>query len=95
MYLGVVVELATSAELFASPMHPYTRALLSAIPTTDVDSGRKMEVLEGDIPSPVNPPPGCKFNTRCVNCMEICKSVEPEWREMKPGHFVACHQYDD
>ncbi|MCL2527991.1 MAG: ATP-binding cassette domain-containing protein [Defluviitaleaceae bacterium] len=95
MYLGVIVELCTSEELFANPLHPYTHALLSAIPTTDAREGREMEILEGDIPSPINPPPGCKFNTRCKDCMEICLSVVPEWREQAPGHFVACHKYDD
>jgi len=95
MYLGVIVELCSSEELFANPLHPYTKALLSAIPTTDIDRDKEMEILEGDIPSPINPPPGCKFNTRCTDCMEICLSVVPEWREMVPGHFVACHKYDD
>jgi len=95
MYLGVIVELCSSEELFANPLHPYTKALLQAIPTTDVDANKEMAVLEGDIPSPINPPPGCKFNTRCSDCMEICLSVVPEWREMAPGHFVACHKYDD
>ncbi|MCL2363903.1 MAG: ABC transporter ATP-binding protein [Defluviitaleaceae bacterium] len=94
MYLGVIVELCGSAELFDSPLHPYTEALLSAIPTTDPDSkDKEMIILEGDIPSPVNPPPGCKFNTRCRDCMDICLSVVPEWIEHKPGHFVACHKY--
>ena len=95
MYLGVIVELTSSEELFANPLHPYTRALLSAIPTTDINKDKEMVILEGDIPSPINPPPGCKFNTRCKECMEICLSVAPEWREQVPGHFVACHKYDD
>ena len=95
MYLGVIVELCSSADLFANPLHPYTKALLSAIPTTDVDREKAPVILEGDIPSPINPPPGCKFNTRCTDCMEICLSVVPEWREMTPGHFVACHKYDE
>ena len=94
MYLGVIVELTTSEKLFANPLHPYTQALLSAIPTTDVDQ-KEVGILEGDIPSPINPPPGCKFNTRCSECMEICLSVAPEWKEQAPGHFVACHKYDD
>ena len=71
--------------------HPYTEALLSAIPTTDVDSNREMIPLEGDIPSPVHPPKGCKFHTRCKYCTEICKHITPELVEMRPGHFVACH----
>lgn len=91
MYLGNIVELATSADMFAHPTHPYTEALLSAIPTTDVDSQREMIPLEGDIPSPVHPPKGCKFHTRCKYCTEICKHVTPELVEMRPGHFVACH----
>jgi len=95
MYLGVIVELCSSEELFANPLHPYTHALLSAIPTTDASRDKEMQVLEGDIPSPISPPPGCKFNTRCPECMEICLSVVPEWREQVPGHFVACHKYDD
>jgi peptide/nickel transport system ATP-binding protein len=95
MYLGVIVELCSSEVLFANPLHPYTRALLSAIPTTDLDREKEIEILEGDIPSAMRPPPGCKFNTRCKDCMEICLSVVPEWREMEPGHFVSCHKYDD
>ena len=91
MYLGNIVELATSAEMFAQPTHPYTEALLSAIPTTDVDSQREMIPLEGDIPSPIHPPKGCKFHTRCKYCTEICKHITPELMEITPGHFVACH----
>lgn len=91
MYLGNIVELATSAEIFAHPTHPYTEALLSAIPTTDVDSQHEMIPLEGDIPSPVHPPKGCKFHTRCKYCTEICKHITPELVEMRPGHYVACH----
>ena len=91
MYLGNIVELAESQEMFDHPTHPYTEALLSAIPTTDVDSDREMIPLEGDIPSPVHPPKGCKFHTRCKYCTEICKHIIPELVEMRPGHFVACH----
>ena len=91
MYLGNIVELAESQEMFDHPTHPYTEALLSAIPTTDVDSNREMIPLEGDIPSPVHPPKGCKFHTRCKYCTEICKNITPELVEMRPGHFVACH----
>ena len=91
MYLGNIVELAESQEMFDHPTHPYTEALLSAIPTTDVDSNREMIPLEGDIPSPVHPPKGCKFHTRCKYCTEICKHITPEFVEMRPGHFVACH----
>ena len=91
MYLGNIVELADSQEIFSHPLHPYTEALMNAIPTTDIDSGREIQILEGDIPSPVNPPKGCKFHTRCRYCTEVCQHVEPEWTEASPNHFVACH----
>lgn len=91
MYLGNVVELADTAELFARPTHPYTEALLSAIPTTDVDSKKEAILLEGDIPSPINPPSGCKFHTRCKYATDICRKVTPNLEEVRPGHFVACH----
>lgn len=91
MYLGNIVELAYTEELFSRPMHPYTEALLSAIPTTDIDSKKKMIILEGDIPSPIKPPSGCKFHTRCRYCTDICKKVVPQLEEVIPGHFVACH----
>ena len=91
MYLGNMVELANTQELFDHPLHPYTEALMAAIPTTDVEENRELRILEGDIPSPVNPPQGCKFHTRCAHCTEICKHAVPEWKEMAPGHFVACH----
>ena len=91
MYLGNMVEQAESQELFDHPLHPYTEALLGAIPTTNVDDDRELVILEGDIPSPVNPPKGCKFHTRCKYCTEICKMVTPEMEEVRPNHFVACH----
>ena len=91
MYLGNMVELASSQDLFSRPIHPYTQALIAAIPTTDPDANKELQILEGDIPSPVNPPKGCKFHTRCRYCTEICQQVVPEWREMAPDHFVACH----
>jgi peptide/nickel transport system ATP-binding protein len=91
MYLGNVVELADTEELFAKPTHPYTEALLSAIPTTDVDSKKETILLEGDIPSPINPPSGCKFHTRCKYATDICKKVTPNLEEISPGHLVACH----
>ena len=91
MYLGNVVELAESQEIFDHPLHPYTEALLSAIPTTDVNQSRELQILEGDIPSPVDPPSGCKFHTRCKYCTEVCRKVTPEWTEVRPNHFVACH----
>ncbi len=91
MYLGVIVELAQTENIFSSPMHPYTEALLSAIPTADENVKRELVVLEGDIPSPVSPPPGCKFHTRCKYVTDICKHVVPELVEVMPNHFVACH----
>ena len=91
MYLGNLVELAESSAMFKKPIHPYTQALIAAIPTTDPDANKELQILEGDIPSPVNPPKGCKFHTRCRYCTEICKQVVPEWRELEPNHFVACH----
>ena len=89
MYLGNLVELADSEEMFKNPMHPYTEALLESIPTTE--EKKDLVVLEGDIPSPVNPPSGCKFHTRCKYCTEICTHVVPDWEEVSPNHFVACH----
>ena len=91
MYLGSMVELADSQEIFDNPVHPYTEALLNAIPTTDTVGGKELSILEGDIPSPVNPPKGCKFHTRCKYCTEICEHVVPAWEEVSPNHFVACH----
>ena len=89
MYLGNLVELATSDDIFAAPAHPYTKALLESIPTTE--EKKDLVVLDGDIPSPVNPPKGCKFHTRCKYCTEICEHVVPDWEEVSPNHFVACH----
>ena len=91
MYLGNMVEMAPSDDIFAHPLHPYTEALLNAIPTTDENQKKNPEVLEGDIPSPVNPPKGCKFHTRCKYCTEICTQVTPQMREVRPNHLVACH----
>jgi peptide/nickel transport system ATP-binding protein len=94
MYLGNMVEYAETDELFANPLHPYTKALFSAIPIPDPDAQMNRIILEGSIPSPANPPSGCKFHTRCSECMEMCKHCQPEYREINPGHFAACHLYN-
>lgn len=91
MYLGNIVELATSESMFKNPLHPYTEALLLAIPTTDPNGKKDVPLLEGDIPSPVKPPKGCKFHTRCRYCTKECEIEEPEFKEVNKGHFVACH----
>ncbi|MDU4428750.1 dipeptide ABC transporter ATP-binding protein [Clostridium sp.] len=92
MYLGSMVELADKDELFDNPLHPYTKALLSAIPIPDPTIKRDRIILTGDIPSPANPPKGCKFHTRCPYATDKCKEEAPEYREIKEGHFVACHR---
>ena len=95
MYLGNIVELGTAETIFADPRHPYTVALLSSIPTTDIDSLNKERIiLEGNIPSPIKPPEGCKFHTRCYMACDKCKRVPPPYVEVEPGHFVACHFLD-
>lgn len=91
MYLGSFVEVATSEALFDNPVHPYTKALLSAVPKSDPTTKRDRIILEGDVPSPANPPKGCKFHTRCSHVMDICKEAPPRTREVEPGHFVSCH----
>ncbi len=93
MYLGSMVESGKKELIFFNPMHPYTRALFSAVPVPDPHVKMNRILLAGDIPSPVNPPKGCKFHTRCPECMEICKSVAPVYKEYEPGHRVACHLY--
>ena len=94
MYLGGLVETGTTSDIFANPLHPYTEALFSAIPMPDPDLKRNRIILEGNIPSPANPPKGCKFHTRCRKCMEICKNQVPEVKDMGNGHKVRCHLYD-
>ncbi|KAB3538617.1 dipeptide ABC transporter ATP-binding protein [Alkaliphilus pronyensis] len=91
MYLGDIVELASKNDLYDNPLHPYTKALLSAIPVPDPKMKRNIIILKGDIPSPANPPSGCKFHTRCPIAQDICKEEAPEFKEYQKGHFAACH----
>jgi peptide/nickel transport system ATP-binding protein len=91
MYLGNIIELGDSDKIFEEPLHPYTNILLEAIPTTDDVSKKELQIIEGDIPSPINPPTGCKFHTRCSYTVDLCKSEIPDWRELRPNHWVACH----
>ncbi len=93
MYLGSMVEFGDKNKIFDNPMHPYTNALFSAVPNPNPDEKTNRILLKGDIPSPANPPMGCKFHTRCPKCMEICKHVAPVYKEYEEGHFVACHCY--
>lgn len=96
MYLGHMVELTTSDQLYDNPLHPYTSALLSAIPIPDpdIEEARERVILEGELPSPINPPSGCVFRTRCPHAMTVCAEKVPAWQEKEPGHFVACHLYE-
>jgi oligopeptide/dipeptide ABC transporter ATP-binding protein len=95
MYLGKIVELADRDELFLRPTHPYTNALMSAIPIPDPKLKRERVILEGDVPSPLNPPKGCRFHPRCPFAKPDCSVNEPELREVLPNHFVACHYAED
>ncbi len=95
MYLGKMVEMAESEQLYAKPLHPYTQALLSAVPVPDPDFKKEQILLEGDIPNPANPPSGCTFHTRCPYKMEICTKVTPRLIEHDSGHSVACHLYSE
>jgi oligopeptide transport system ATP-binding protein len=91
MYLGKIAELASAEDIFSSPLHPYTQALFGAIPMADVDILRELTVLEGNVPSPINPPAGCRFHTRCPLAQEICRQQEPRLRQVRNQHMVACH----
>lgn len=94
MYLGNLVEFGSKEDIFINPLHPYTKALFSAVPKPDPTAKMNRVILQGDLPSPVNPPKGCKFCTRCPEAMEICKTEVPEFKELEPEHKVACHLYD-
>src|SRR6266545_4046856 len=95
MYLGRMVELAPSAQLYAMPRHPYTEALLSAVPLVDPDRASKRIILAGDVPNPANPPAGCVFHPRCRYVKDICKTQPPEWRDLGDNHWVACHRAEE
>lgn len=91
MYLGKLVEVADSSQIFTNCLHPYTKALMSAIPTPDPKADKKRIILKGEVPNLMNPPPGCLFSNRCQYCTQLCKDTAPELKEVKPGHYVACH----
>jgi oligopeptide transport system ATP-binding protein len=93
MYLGRLIEITTADRLYENPLHPYTKALLGAVPIPDPTLRKERPLLTGDLSSPSNPPMGCAFHTRCKECMDICKTVRPEMKEIEPGHFAACHLY--
>ena len=95
MYLGSLVEFGSKEDIFREPLHPYTKALFSAIPIPDPDVKINRIILKGSLPSPANPPAGCKFHTRCEKCMDICRCAVPEWSEVEPGHWCACHLYNN
>ena len=95
MYLGKMVEFAETKALFSKPLHPYTESLLSAVPVADPTQQMERIPLEGEIPNPANPPSGCFFHTRCRYCTEKCSQAAPEYKELEPGHFVACHRAEE
>jgi peptide/nickel transport system ATP-binding protein len=94
MYLGKIVELAPKRQIFAAPKHPYTQALLSAVPVPEPGAARQRIILKGDVPSPINPPAGCRFHTRCPYAFERCRREEPPLRAILSGHLAACHLHD-
>ena len=94
MYLGRLAEMAPTEQLFDTPMHPYTQALLAAVPSVKQRKQKRRIILSGDVPTPFNPPQGCRFHTRCPMVMDRCREVEPPWRDTGDGHFVACHLYE-
>jgi oligopeptide/dipeptide ABC transporter ATP-binding protein len=94
MYLGRLAEMAPTEQLFATPMHPYTQALLAAVPSVQQRKQKRRVILSGDVPTPFNPPQGCRFHTRCPMVMDRCREVEPSWHDTGDGHFVACHLYE-
>ncbi|MDE5666697.1 MAG: ABC transporter ATP-binding protein, partial [Clostridia bacterium] len=94
MYLGSMVEYGTKESIFSNTLHPYTKALFSAVPVPNPHVKMNRILLKGDLPSPVNPPKGCKFHTRCEHCMDICEKVKPIYKEVEKGHFCACHLYN-
>jgi len=94
MYLGKIVEIADKKEFFNEPFHPYAQALISAVPVPNPDYKKERILLQGDVPSPANPPKGCRFHPRCFKVMKICSKIEPKLKEIKAGHFCACHLYD-
>jgi oligopeptide/dipeptide ABC transporter ATP-binding protein len=91
MYLGRIVEVGSLDEVYRNPLHPYTQALLAAVPVPDPHFRRTMAMPRGEIPNPINPPSGCRFHNRCPLAVDICSEAEPEWREVAPDHWVACH----
>jgi oligopeptide/dipeptide ABC transporter ATP-binding protein len=93
MYLGKIMEMASRQDIYFNPLHPYTQALLSALPMPDPTAQKSRILLKGDVPSPINPEPGCRFHTRCPRCFDLCDKVEPEMKKHEGGHFVACHLY--
>lgn len=95
MYLGNQMEYGNTVDIFANPLHPYTQALFSAVPIPNPDAKSDRIILQGDIPSPANPPSGCKFHTRCKKCMGVCSKLEPKWIMVEDNHYVACHLYDE